>query len=105
MLATTPSESDALAWMIIGGFSAWGGIVRYLMEIRQKQIKWSWFGIISQVVISVFTGLLGGLLSFEHGASRYMSYMIAGLFGSMGSTTLIWLWQRILGISNSKEPK
>lgn len=105
MLVAIPSESDALAWMIIGGFSAWGGIVRYLMEIRQKQIQWSWCGITSQVIISVFTGLLGGLLSFESGASRYMSYMIAGLFGSMGSTTLIWLWNRIFGVNNLKEPK
>lgn len=105
MLVAIPYESDALAWMIIGGFSAWGGIVRYLMEIRQKQIKWSWFGIGSQIVISVFTGLLGGLLSFESGASRYMSYMIAGLFGSMGSSTLIWLWNRIFGANNIKEPK
>lgn len=105
MLVAISSDNDALAWMIIGGFSAWGGIVRYLMDIKQKQIKWSWFGVSSQIIISVFTGLLGGLLSFESGVSLYMSYMVAGLFGSMGSTTLIWLWNRILGGNNIKESK
>lgn len=51
----------------------------------------------SQIVISSFTGLLGGLLSFETGSSSYMTFAIAGLFGSLGSTALHYLWRRFMG--------
>jgi len=90
-----PGEANIITWLIIGAFSTWGGLVRYIMDTQNKQTKWSWMGIICQLIVSGFTGLTGGLLSFETGASSYMTFIIAGLFGTMGSTALSYLWQRI----------
>lgn len=98
-----PSEHAVLTWMIIGGLSAWGGIVRYLMDMRRNNDTWSWTDILSQVVISCFTGLLGGLIGFESGASHYMTYIISGLCGSLGSTALNWMWRRVMGVFSPGE--
>jgi hypothetical protein len=97
MLTKTPVDTQVFTWLIIGCFSAWGGLVRYLMDTQGQPHKWSWMGVISQVIISSFTGLLGGLLSFESNASRYMTFAIAGLFGTLGSTALSYLWRRFFG--------
>ncbi|CNE17935.1 phage holin family protein [Yersinia nurmii] len=99
MTLKIPTDTQAITWLIIGIFSAWGGVVRYLMDMQGHRGSWSWMGIISQIIISSFTGLLGGLLSFENGSSHYMTFAIAGLFGTLGSTALSYLWRRFLGSS------
>lgn len=95
MSLKSPAETQIITWIIIGIFSAWGGLVRYLMDRQGTRSKWSWMGVISQITISSFTGLLGGLLSFESGASHYMTFLFSGLFGTMGSTALSYLWHRL----------
>lgn len=94
------TDNQALTWLIVGGFSAWGGVVRYLMDRQGRRYNWSWMGVISQIVISSFTGVLGGLLSLENGGSDYMTFAISGLFGTLGSTALSYLWHRFMGKKN-----
>ncbi len=103
MIFKTPSDAQVINWIIIGVFSAWGGLVRYLIDMHESVHKWSWMGVASQIVISSFTGLLGGLLSFENGASHYMTYAVSGLFGTMGSTALSYIWQRLFRSQEDKE--
>lgn len=98
----TPTESFLFTWLIIGLIASWGGGVRYLIAIEIKSLHWSWGGVLSQLSISIFTGVLGGLLSIESGASSYMTFVIAGLFGSLGSTILNFLYQHIFRLSGVK---
>lgn len=49
-----------------------------------------------QIIISGFTGLLGGLLSFEVGSSIYITFVTAGLFGAIGSSSIELIANRIL---------
>nr|AAO17203.1 TchA [Photorhabdus luminescens] len=83
-----PSDTQLIIWLIIGFIAAWGGLVRYLIDMQNKQYKWSWINVFCQLIISCFTGVLGGLLSFESGGSIYMTFAIAGLFGTTGSTRI-----------------
>ena len=99
---TIPTDTQAISWLIIGAFSAWGGLVRYLIDRQQTQTMWSWLGVITQLVISSFTGLLGGLLSFESGVSSHMTFIVAGLFGALGRSALAYLWQRFFGPTGVK---
>lgn len=90
-----PYDVDAGLWMIMSLFSAWGGLVRYLIGINYQNQKWSWVEVFSQLLISGFTGLLGGMLSIENGASHYMTLFFSGLFGAMGSSALTYFWKRL----------
>ncbi|WP_145931779.1 phage holin family protein [Yersinia bercovieri] len=92
-----PGDDFVITWVIIGLVSAWGGLVRYILDKDNEEDEWSWIAVMSQIVVSGFTGLIGGLFSFESGSSRYMTFAIAGLFGAMGSTALQYLWSRFLG--------
>ncbi|AUH51662.1 holin [Chromobacterium sp. ATCC 53434] len=94
MAFITPNNVQVATWVVIGGFSAWGGLVRYIIEVQGKNKAWDIVGLLSQIVVSGFTGLLGGLLSFENGGSHYFTLAIAGLFGTMGSAALAYLWNR-----------
>ncbi|OQS11923.1 holin [Chromobacterium violaceum] len=94
-----PSDAQIFTWALIGGFSAWGGVVRYIIDVQGRQKKWNIFGVFSQVIVSGFTGLLGGLLGFESERSYYITLAIAGLFGAMGNTALSYIWQKIISMA------
>ncbi|MER2371651.1 MULTISPECIES: phage holin family protein [Photorhabdus] len=96
-------EEESISWIVIGFFAAWGGVVKYLMDRQKADRKWNWVSVINQIVISSFTGLLGGLLSLDSGASHYMTLIIAGLFGAMGSRVLENLWQRFFITTGEKD--
>ncbi len=76
-----PDSDRVFSWLIVGGFSAWGGIVRYLMENKASGRKFSWREIFTQVVISVFTGFLAGVYGYEQGYSEFMTVVFSGLGG------------------------
>lgn len=92
-----PSES--FSWMLVGIFSVWGGVVRYLMDNQGHKRKHKWAEAISQITISGFTGFLGGLYSFEHGNSPLMTLITAGLSSTLGSTMLHLLWRRVIALN------
>jgi len=87
-----------LSWLIILGVACWGGLVRYLIDIKQNKASWSWGAAIAQIAVSGFCGLLGGLLSIASGLSIYYILFAAGVSGSMGSVVLTYFWERFTGI-------
>ena len=89
-----PDDDRIFSWLIVGGFSAWGGIVRYLMEKRDSGKKLSWQEVLSQVVISGFTGFLAGMYGHERGYSEFMVMVFSGLGGTLGGHLLDLLWKR-----------
>ncbi|PTT46377.1 phage holin family protein [Aeromonas sp. HMWF016] len=90
-----PNDTQSISWIIVGFFSAWGGLVRYLMDIKPGGRRWRWMAALSQIVISCFTGFLGGLYSFEMNQSTIMTLLISGLCSTLGGTLLYHIWQRV----------
>ncbi len=89
-----PDTDSVFSWLIVGGVSAWGGIARYLMENRASGKKFSCNEVLSQVVISGFTGFLAALYAYEQGYSEFMVMVFSGLGGSLGGRLLDLLWKR-----------
>ncbi|WP_037388226.1 phage holin family protein, partial [Serratia symbiotica] len=75
--------------------------VRYLMDIKSNKTTWSWAAALAQIIVSSFTGLIGGILSMETGLSVNMAFVGAGLSGAMGSVALTYFWERIFGGVNA----
>ncbi|GKX58360.1 phage holin family protein [Leminorella grimontii] len=95
-----PTSFEIYQWLILLLLSAWGGIVRYLIDIKTNNAHWSWFGAVAQVAVSGFTGLIGGFISLEAGLSLYMTFASAGMAGAMGSIALTYFWNRLTGTSS-----
>lgn len=104
MFGTLNENTQALSWLIVGFFSAWGGLVRYLMDISPAGVRWCWVAAMTQVGISCFTGFLGGFYSYEQHNSMLMTLVAAGISSTLGSTLLRWLWRRILPTMEDQKP-
>ncbi|MDY0856363.1 phage holin family protein [Klebsiella aerogenes] len=87
-----------VSWLIVLALSCWGGLVRYLIDVKQNKATWSWISALAQIVVSGFTGVIGGLVSIEGGLSIYMILATAGISGAMGSVALTYFWERITGV-------
>lgn len=96
MILTMPSETQVWIWILIGALSAWGGIVRYIVEIKEKKGKWRWGDLFLQIVVSCFSGFIGGLIGFESESSQYVTLIMAGVSGSLGSTAINIFMSRFL---------
>lgn len=96
LTAAMEDAPQSISWVVVGVFSAWGGLVRYLMDNRGSGHRLHWMAALSQIIISGFTGFLGGLYGLEHGKSSLMTLIIAGICSTLGSTLLHWAWRRIL---------
>ncbi len=93
-------KETGIMWVVILTIACWGGIVRYIIDTKKRQGIWRWTELLAQIVVSGFTGVIGGLLAHESGASQYMMYAISGVFGSMGSIALSYMWERLTGRKN-----
>jgi len=93
---TRPVPDDILSWswLVVCGFSVWGGIVRYLIDTEQQTR--TFYGMLSQVVISSFTGVLGGFYCYEHQWSGVMTLAVSGICSTFGGGLLCWLWNRFI---------
>lgn len=89
-----PDDDRFFSLLVVGGFSIWGGIVRYLMENKSSGRKCSWHEVFNQVVISGFTGFLAGVYGYEQGYSEFMVMVFSGVGGSLGGHLLELLWAR-----------
>lgn len=89
-----PDNDLVFSWLIVGGFSAWGGIVRYLMENKASGKNFSLYGFLRQIVISGFTGFLAGMYGYEQGYSEFMTMVFSGLGGVLGGHLLDLLWKQ-----------
>lgn len=87
-----------ITWLALLIIAGWGGLVRFLMDVKQGKAKWSWINAFAQIVVSAFTGVIGGLISIEGGLSIYMILATAGISGAMGSVVLTYFWERITGV-------
>lgn len=98
ILLTKPFSDDvrSFSWLVVISFSAWGGVVRFLMDQKSTDKTWSWISFFSQLTISCFTGFLGGLYGYEHGWSDYKTLVAAGICSTLGGSLLRWLWDRLL---------
>jgi hypothetical protein len=94
-----------LFWAIAFLFSLWGGLVRYFMDHKSANLRISKRAVIKQIIISVFTGFLGGLYSFEYGHSIYLALITVGLSSTLGSPLLRLLWTRLVNIPDVKIKK
>lgn len=86
------------SWLILLAIACWGGLVRYLIDVKQNKVAWSWINALAQMVVSGFTGVIGGLISIESGLSIYMILAAAGISGAMGSVALTYFWERVTGV-------
>lgn len=87
-----------LSWLILLGVACWGGLVRYLIDIKQSRASWSWAAAVAQIVVSGFCGLLSGFLSMAGGLDIYYMLFAAGVSGTMGSVALTYFWERLTGV-------
>ncbi|XGI77284.1 phage holin family protein [Klebsiella pneumoniae] len=85
-----------ITWLALLIIAGWGGLVRFLMDVKQGKAKWSWINAFAQIVVSAFTGVIGGLISIEGGLSMILA--TAGISGAMGSVALTYFWERITGV-------
>lgn len=92
-----------VSWLIVLALSCWGGLVRYLIDVKQNKATWSWINALAQIAVSGFTGLIGGLISVESGLSLYMILVTSGISGAMGSVALTYFWERLTGMKNANQ--
>lgn len=90
-------------WLVFILIAGWGGVVRYLMDVKSNKATWSWAAALAQIVVSSFTGLIGGVISMESGLSVNMAFVGAGLCGAMGSVALTYFWERFFGGINENQ--
>jgi len=92
-----------ISWLIVLAIACWGGLVRYLIDIKQNKATWSWVNAFAQIVVSGFTGLIGGLITVEAGLGFHMILAAAGVSGSMGSVALSYFWERFTGVKSGNQ--
>lgn len=71
-----------MMWGVLLFFAAWGGVVRYLTDNSIE--KWSWAGLLSQMTISCFTGMLGGIYGYERDFSNAMTLICVCVCSTFG---------------------
>ena len=92
-----------LSWIVVLVLACWGGLVRYLIDVKQNKATWSWINALAQIAVSGFTGVIGGLVSVESGLSLNMILAAAGVSGAMGSVALTYFWERLTGMKNANQ--
>lgn len=73
------------------------------MDVKSNKATWSWAAALAQIVVSSFTGLIGGIISQETRLSVNMAFVGAGLRGAMGSVALTYFWARFFGGVNENQ--
>ncbi|KLF56371.1 holin [Klebsiella aerogenes] len=103
-MAKRMQDKDSIAgvsWLILLVIACWGGLVRYLIDVKQSKATWSWINAMAQIVVSGFTGVISGLIGIESGLSLYMILATSGISGAMGSVALTYFWERLTGMKNA----
>ena len=94
MLDKDPGGFGLTQWLLMLFISLWGGAVRYIIDVKTHNVPWSWLAAFAQMIVSGFTGLLGGLLCIERGYSEYITLFSTGICGAMGSIVLAFFWSK-----------
>jgi hypothetical protein len=90
------------SWIYIILFGAWGGLVRYLLDVKSGQSGRNLFAALAQIIVSGFTGVLAGLMSQSLGTVFHTSLAVSGISGAMGVVALNYYWKKISGENNDK---
>lgn len=40
-----------VSWLIVLALSCWGGLVRYLIDVKQNKATWSWINALAQIAV------------------------------------------------------
>ncbi|EML7933746.1 phage holin family protein [Providencia rettgeri] len=97
MFDKEPNSFGLIQWVLLLIISMWGGVVRYISDVKTHKISWSWVAVSMQLVVSGFTGLIGGLGAIESGVSSYLILVSAGVTGAMGTMALDLFWSKYIG--------
>lgn len=95
-----PSNNNYINWLYIFIFASWGGVVRYIIDVRSGKICRSLISVIAQIIISAFTGVLAGLVSESMGSGFHTTLAICGISGAMGVAALDYYWRRLTEIKH-----
>ncbi|EWG65841.1 hypothetical protein P349_04893 [Enterobacter sp. DC4] len=74
----------------------WSGVVAYILRLQQGHIKPSCLRMLGQVVVSCFTGVIGGLIALDEKFSVPIIFCVAGLAGASGTALLHLLQQKLM---------
>lgn len=74
----------------------WGGVVAYILRLQRGHIKPSCLRMLAQVVVSCFTGFIGGLIALDEKFSGPLVFCVAGLAGASGTALLHILQQKLM---------
>ncbi|MBA4712660.1 holin [Citrobacter sp. wls715] len=97
-----PSSNAFFSWIYIILFGAWGGFVRYILDVKSGRSGRNLFSALAQIIVSGFTGVLSGLMSQSLGTVFHTTLAISGISGAMGVVALNYYWKKISGDSNDK---
>ncbi|HFK5734176.1 phage holin family protein [Enterobacter sichuanensis] len=97
-----PSSNPFFSWIYIILFGAWGGLVRYLLDVKSGRTGRDLFSAVAQIIVSGFTGVLSGLMSQSLGSVFHTTLAVSGISGAMGVVALNYYWEKISGESNDK---
>lgn len=93
-----PNNVAGITWLIMLGMACWGGLVRYLIDIKQGKAKWSVLNGLATVIVSAFAGVIAGFVCLSSGLDLFWMWASAGVSGAMGSVAITFFWERISGI-------
>lgn len=85
--------------LLCGGLllmAMWSGVVAYILRLQQEHIKPSCLRMLAQVVLSCFTGFIGGLIALDEKLSVPLIFCVAGLAGASGTALLHILQQKLM---------
>lgn len=97
-----PNDSEKIEWFYILILAGWGGIVRYILDVREGVISKNLCTCLTQIIISTFVGVVAGLLAQRLNATAYTTLAITGITSAMGATALSYFWLRLTGMGNGK---
>lgn len=85
-------DFNLLTALIILLVSAWGGLVQYLIKMKSSVNKhFDLVDLISDIVISMFSGIIVGCIAYSLNISPLATMALAGMAGHSGCKTVYFL--------------
>lgn len=82
--------------------SLWGGLVRYLIDISGNRIKWTLIDLFYQLIISMFTGLMGWMYSYGNGYNISTTFIVICISSTFGKALLKLIWMKIKNLTDGR---
>ncbi|WP_437440700.1 phage holin family protein [Raoultella terrigena] len=78
-----------MSWLVLLIIACWGGLVRYLIDVKQNKATWSLINALAQMVVSGFTTNLAPTKSVATGSALNMSVAVEG-----GTSPYTYVWKK-----------